>query len=158
MLAVSLAVDEPVGERVPLDDAVAVPLAVTLADSEPDCDALAVSLAVDEPEGKGVPLDDSLKEKLTAIMTEERLKTPSNDIPDLGGGPGMQILMPDAEVKARQKQEEDYQQRVLARAGQAGLSPDQVNALQNSQKRQNEIRAFGNTMTRAFLFPAPTQK
>lgn len=109
-------------------------------------------------ERKGVPLEDSLKEKLTAIMTEERLKTPTNDIPDLGGGPGMQILMPDAEVKARQKQEEDYQQRVLARAGQAGLSPDQVNALQDSQKRQNERRAFGASMTRAFLFPAPAQK
>lgn len=102
---------------------------------------------------KGYPLDDSQKERITAIMAAERLKNPSNEIPDLGGGPGMQILMSDAEAKARQQEEEAYQQRVLARATEAGLTPDQVNALAESQKRQNERRVFSRTMGRAFLLP-----
>ena len=104
-------------------------------------------------ERKGYPLDDSQKDRLTAIMTEERLKSPSNEIPDLGGGPGMQILMTDAEAKAKQQDEEAYQQRVIARATEAGLTPDQVNALADSQKSQNERRTFGRTMGRAFLMP-----
>jgi hypothetical protein len=104
-------------------------------------------------ERKGVPLEDSQKERLTAIMTEERLRAPSNEIPDLGGGPGMQLLMTDAEAKARQAEEEAYQQRVNVRAAEAGLNPDQINALQESQKKQNERRVFSRTMGRAFLVP-----
>ncbi len=104
-------------------------------------------------ERKGYPLDDSQKERLTAIMSEERLKNPSNEIPDLGGGPGMQMLMTDAEAKARQQEDEAYQQRVIARATEAGLTPDQINALADSQKRQNERRVFSRTMGRAFLMP-----
>ncbi len=106
-----------------------------------------------EFERKAQPLDDSQKSRLTAIMTEERLRTPSNEIPDLGGGPGMQMLMSDEEAKARQSQEEAYQQRVYARAAEAGLTPDQLNTLQDSQKRQNERRVFSRTMGRAFLIP-----
>lgn len=102
---------------------------------------------------KGYALDEPQKDRLTKIMTEERLKNPSNEIPDLGGGPGMQMLMSDAEAKARQQQEEAYQQRVNARATEAGLTPDQVNALAESQKRQNERRTFSRTMGRAFLMP-----
>lgn len=102
---------------------------------------------------KGYPLDDSQKERLTTIMTAERMKNPSNEIPDLGGGPGMAMLMSDSEAKVKQQQEEAYQQRVLARATEAGLTPDQVNALAESQKRQNERRVFGRTMGRAFLLP-----
>ncbi len=102
---------------------------------------------------KGYPLDDSQKDRLTKIMSEERLKNPSTDIPDMGGGPGMTLLLTDAEAKARDQQEQEYQQRVLARATEAGLSPDQVNALAESQKRQNDRRVFGRTMGRAFLMP-----
>ena len=102
-------------------------------------------------ERKGLPLDDTQKAQLTKIMTEERMKNPSNDIPDLGGGPGMQVLMSDAEAKAQQKQEEEYQARVASRASQAGLSPDQVSAMQESQKRRNEQIIFARTMGKAFL-------
>ncbi len=104
-------------------------------------------------ERKGQPLDDTQRDRLTKIMTEERMKNPSNEIPDLGGGPGMQMLMSDAEAKAQQKQEEEYQARVASRAGQAGLSPDQVSTMVESQKRQNERKVFGRTMGRAFLMP-----
>ena len=104
-------------------------------------------------ERKGYALDEPQKDRLTKIMTEERLKNPSNEIPDLGGGPGMAMLISDAEAKARQQQEEAYQQRVNARATEAGLTPDQVNALAESQKRQNERRTFSRTMGRAFLMP-----
>ncbi len=104
-------------------------------------------------ERKGQPLDDSQREKLTAIMVEERMKSPSNEIPDLGGGPGMQMLMSDTEAKAKQQQEEAMQQRVAGRASEAGLSPDQVNTLVESQKRQNDMKAMGRTFSRAFLMP-----
>ncbi len=102
-------------------------------------------------ERKGLPLDETQKTQLTKIMTEERMKNPSNDIPDLGGGPGMQVLMSDTEAKAQQKQEEEYQGRVASRAAQAGLSPDQINTLQESQKRRNEQIIFARTMGKAFL-------
>lgn len=106
-----------------------------------------------EFERKGQKLDDSQKEHLTAIMTEERLRNPGNEIPDLGGGPGMEMLMSDTEAKARQAEENAYQQRVYARATEAGLTPDQVITLQESQKRQSERRNFSRTMGRAFLMP-----
>ena len=104
---------------------------------------------------KGQPLDDTQKEKLTTIMVEERLKTQSgaNEIPDLGGGPGMDVLLSNDEMKARQLEEDAYQQRVAARVSQAGLSPDQVTTFQESQKRQNERKTWGRMMTRAFLMP-----
>jgi len=116
-------------------------------------DRRALDFTARDFERKGYALDDSQKERLTAIMTAERLKNPSNEIPDLGGGPGMALLMSDAEAKARDQQEQEYQQRVLARATEAGLTPDQVNALAESQKRQNERRVVGRTMGRAFLLP-----
>ncbi len=104
-------------------------------------------------ERKGQALDDTQRAQLMKIMTEERLKNPSNDIPDLGGGPGMQMLMSDAEAQAQQKKEQEYQSRVASRAAQAGLSPDQVSTLQESQKRRNEQMTLGRTMGRAFLMP-----
>ena len=116
-------------------------------------DRRSLDLMARDFERKGYALDEPQRERLTKIMTEERLKNPSNEIPDLGGGPGMQMLMSDAEAKARQQQEEAYQQRVNARATEAGLTPDQVNSLAESQKRQNERRTFSRTMGRAFLMP-----
>lgn len=104
-------------------------------------------------ERKGQPLDETQKEKLTSIMVEERMKAPSNEIPDLGGGPGMQVLMSDTEAKALQAQEEALQQRVAARATQAGLTPDQVNTLVENQKRMNDMKTMGRTFGRAFLMP-----
>jgi hypothetical protein len=100
---------------------------------------------------KNVPLEDPQRDALANIMREERLKVPSNEIPDLGGGPGMSILLPETEVKARQVQEEAYQASVLNRAGQAGLSPDQVNVLRESFTQQNQRRAMGRVMGRAFI-------
>ena len=84
-------------------------------------------------------------------MSEERLKNPSSEIPDLGGGPGMAMLMSDSEATAQQQKEEAYQARVLSRAPQAGLTPDQVNILQDSFKQRNEMRNMGRVMSRAFI-------
>ena len=104
---------------------------------------------------KGQALDDSQKEKLTAIMVEERLKIPSttNYIPDLGGGPGMDVLLSNDEAKAKREEDEAYQKKVAARAGEAGLSPDQIVTFQDAQKRQQDRKAFQGVMTRAFLMP-----
>ena len=100
---------------------------------------------------KNIPLEDTQKEALANIMREERLKVPSNEIPDMGGGPGMSMLMTDEEVKVRQTQEEAYQASVLNRASQAGLSPDQVSVLKDSFAERNQRRAMGRIMGRAFL-------
>ncbi len=102
---------------------------------------------------KSQPLEPEQKSALAEIMREERLKSPSNEIPDLGGGPGMAVLMNDTELKAREQRESDYQQRVMARAAAAGLSPDQVNILQDSFKQRSEQRAFSARMGRAFIRP-----
>jgi hypothetical protein len=102
-------------------------------------------------ERKSMPLEPQQKEALANIMREERLRIPSDDIPDLGRGPGMSVLLPEAEVKARQAQEEAYQASVLNRAGQAGLSPDQVNVLRDSFAERNQRQAMSRIMGRAFL-------
>ena len=102
-------------------------------------------------ERKNMPLQADQKDALSNIMREERLKIPSNEIPDLGGGPGMQVLMSDSELKVQQEQEKTYQDNVLNRASQAGLSPDQVNGLRDSFKERNDRRAMSRFMGRAFL-------
>jgi hypothetical protein len=102
---------------------------------------------------KDQPLAPAQKTALADIMREERMRSPVNEIPDLGGGPGMAVLMSDAELKARGQQEADYQQRVLSRASEAGLNPDQTLILQDSFKQRNERRDFGARMGRAFIRP-----
>jgi hypothetical protein len=102
---------------------------------------------------KNQPLAPEQKEALVSIMRDERMRSPTNEIPDLGGGPGMAILMSDADLKAREQRDEAYNQRVLSRASEAGLSPDQVIILQDSFKQRNEWRAFGARMGRAFVRP-----
>ncbi len=100
---------------------------------------------------KDQPLQQQQRDSLLNVMSEERLKNPSSEIPDLGGGPGMAMLMTDAEATAQQQKEEAYQARVLSRAPQAGLTPDQVNILQDSFKQRNEMRNMGRVMSRAFI-------
>jgi hypothetical protein len=100
---------------------------------------------------KNISMQPQQKEALANIMREERLKNPTNDIPDLGGGPGMAVLYSEEEVKSRQQQEDAYQSNVLNRASQAGLSPDQVNALRDSFNERNQRRSMGRIMGRAFL-------
>jgi hypothetical protein len=102
-------------------------------------------------EQSGTPLQPQQRDALFEIMRAERLKNPSNEIPDLGGGPGMAMLMSDEELKARQQQEQTYEQNVLRQAPQAGLSPDQVNVLQSSFKRRNDQQANSRIMGRLFL-------
>lgn len=104
-------------------------------------------------ERNNTPLDPNQRAGLEKIMLEERLKNPvtTANIPDPRGGPGMTMLMTEADAKAAQQAEEAYQARVMGRANQAGLSPDQVNALQESFKRRNEQQARGRMMGRLFL-------
>jgi hypothetical protein len=102
-------------------------------------------------ERKGVPLEPAKKEALLGIMQDERLKIAGDDIPDLGGGPGMAVLLTEAEAKARQVQEDQYEANVMAQAAQAGLSPDQINALQDSFKQRREGQTMGRAFGRAFL-------
>jgi hypothetical protein len=103
-------------------------------------------------ERKNIPMQPEQRDALTNIMREERLKLgPSSEIPDLGGGPGMSMLMTETELKEHQQQEQTYQANVLNRASQAGLSPDQVNALRDSFNQRNEQRTMSRAFGRAFL-------
>jgi hypothetical protein len=103
--------------------------------------------------GKNQQLESTQKTALTDIMRQERLKSPSDEIPDLGGGPGTAVLLSEPELKAREQQEQAYQERVIARASEAGLNPDQVTILQDSFKQRTEWRSFGTRMSRAFIKP-----
>jgi hypothetical protein len=102
-------------------------------------------------EQAGTPLQPQQRDGLFEIMRAERLKNPTNEIPDLGGGPGMAMLMNDEELKVQQQKDQTYEENVLRQAPQAGLSPDQVNILQDSFKRRNEQRANSRVMGRLFL-------
>lgn len=100
---------------------------------------------------KGAPLQPEQRDALANIMREERAKYPSTEIPDIGGGPGMALLMSDAEATERQQRQTEIDNAVLSRAGQAGLSPDQVNALGDSFKQRQNQQAMSRTMGRIFL-------
>ncbi len=100
---------------------------------------------------KNQPMAAEQKDGLATIMREERLKNPGNDIPDLGGGPGMSMLMSPADAKAHDEADRDYNRRVVARAGQAGLSPDQVINLQDSLEQKVNRNIMGRTFSRAFI-------
>lgn len=109
-------------------------------------------------EREGIALQPQQQDALLSIMREERMKNPSTDIPDLGGGPGMAVLYTEEEAKLMQQKEEAYQQNVIARAGAAGLTPDQVTALQDQFKQRNEQQTMGRAMGRAFLGGFGNQK
>lgn len=100
---------------------------------------------------KNQPMTPEQKDGLANIMREERMKNPSSEIPDLGGGPGMSMLMSDADAKARDEADRENNRRVVARANQAGLSPDQVNELQGSLEQKINQRVMGRMMGRAML-------
>ena len=103
-------------------------------------------------ERKNIPMQPEQRDALSNIMREERLKFgTTGEIPDLGGGPGMSMLMSETELKEHQQQEQTYQANVLNRASQAGLSPDQVNALRDSFNQRNEQRTMSRAFGRAFL-------
>ena len=100
---------------------------------------------------KNQTLAPEQKDGLANIMREERLKNPSNDIPDLGGGPGMSMLMSDADAKARDEADRDYNRRVISRANQAGLNPDQVINLQDSLEQNVNRKVMGRAFGKAFI-------
>ena len=102
---------------------------------------------------KSQPLESNQKTALTDIMRQERAKSPTDEIPDLGGGPGVAVLMSDSDLKLREQQEQAYQDRVITRASEAGLNPDQVTILQDSFKQRSEWRSFGARMGRSFIKP-----
>jgi|GEM_PF-1356399 len=99
---------------------------------------------------KSAALQPQQKDALLNLMQQERQQTPGDVIPDLGGGPGMSMLLSDTELKAQQASEAAYQQRVIAKAHTV-LNPDQISILQDSFKQRNDRRQFGARMGRNFL-------
>jgi hypothetical protein len=94
-------------------------------------------------------LSDDQKTKLADIMVAEKAKSGNNSpVAELGGG--LTALFGGGDNKAQRAEEEAYQQRVVGRAGEAGLTPDQTTALQQSFKKQNEDKVLMQGFGRAF--------
>jgi hypothetical protein len=98
----------------------------------------------------GAPLEPAQRDSLLQIMKEERLKTPASAFDASNKSDpskAFSAMNDDAAVQKWMAQEEDYQRRVLEAAPRT-LSPDQVNALQQSFKQQLEMQRFGVQMSK----------
>jgi hypothetical protein len=98
----------------------------------------------------GSPLEPVQRDSLLQIMKEERLKTPAGAFDASNKSDPSKVfsaMNDDAAVQKWMAQEEDYQRRVLEAAPRT-LSPDQVNALQQSFKQQLEMQRFGVKMSK----------
>jgi hypothetical protein len=96
----------------------------------------------------GAPLEPVQRDSLLQIMKDERLKTPTSAFDASNKSDpskAFSAMKDDAAVEKWLAQEEDYQRRVLEAAPRT-LSPDQVNALQQSFKQQLEMQRFGVKM------------
>lgn len=98
----------------------------------------------------GAPLVGQQKQDLLAVMKEERAKTPVSPLSqNMSGDPsaGIAALKDDSAIAAWQKNEADYQERVLQNATRT-LNPDQINALKGAFEQQRTMMEFGMKMGR----------
>lgn len=116
-------------------------------------DRMLLSMHEQQFTSAGSPLETGQRDALLEIMSAERAKTPES-VFENGANPGKAVaaLGDTAAVEKWLKQEEGYQERVL-QASRATLNPDQVNALRDSFKQQNEMKRFGIRMS-AEMFKA----
>ncbi len=98
----------------------------------------------------GAPLVGQQKQDLLAVMKQERAKTPVSPLSqNMSGDPsaGIAAMKDDSAIASWQKNEEDYQNRVLQNATRA-LNPDQINALKKAFEQQRTMMEFGMKMGR----------
>jgi hypothetical protein len=100
----------------------------------------------------GSPMQSSQRDQLMQIMAEERKRSQPQifDTTGLNPGKGIDALKDDAAVDRFLQQEADYHQRVLNAATKT-LSPDQINALQQTFKQMAEMQKFGIKMSREMI-------
>ncbi len=115
----------------------------------------------------GAPLVGQQKQDLLAVMKQERARTPVSPLSqNMSGDPsaGIAAMKDDSAIAAYQKNEEDYQNRVLQNATRT-LNPDQINALKKAFEQQRTMMEFGMKMGREMFknkggspSPAPVTK
>jgi hypothetical protein len=101
---------------------------------------------------RGMTLEEPQRQNLLQAMVDERLKAPSTpwdaNKPDVAGQ--MRAMSSDETMNGFFEQQKQINSRVLVRAREF-LSPDQVNALQQSQEQQLQMQQFGMKMGREML-------
>ena len=95
----------------------------------------------------GNPIDPAQTKGLLTIMTEERAKTPNALGPGGDTGAQMKLMQNDQAIDAWMKSQEDFNNRVLARA-RTVLTPDQMLSFEAAQKQQLEMQKMGVQMSK----------
>ncbi len=111
----------------------------------------AVSMFEDQFSSAGIPLDGTQKESLVQVMASEREKSEASPFDPTKNDPNtvLTALKDDATFSAWEKQQADYQNRVLQSASKT-LTPDQVNTLrqvmeQKTEQQKNGLQIFKTT-------------
>lgn len=104
----------------------------------------ALSQIEDQFSSAGTPLDATQKESLIQLMQAEREKSPANPLDPMKSEPGnvLNLLKDDSTLPTWEKQQLDYNQRVL-QAAASTLTPDQVNTLKESLAQKLEREKAG---------------
>ncbi|HEX8295115.1 MAG TPA: hypothetical protein VF593_02365 [Chthoniobacteraceae bacterium] len=100
----------------------------------------------------GTPLEEGQSSGLLQIMKEERLRTVASPLDGRDRNPANQIkaLQSEDAVNRWEQSQQDFNRRVLERA-RTVLSPDQVLALEASQKQQFQMQQMGMKMGREMM-------
>ena len=116
----------------------------------------AVNQFADQFNSAGTPLAESQKENLVQLMKTERDASPANPFDPTQNDPNtvLNLLRDDATFSTWEKQQQDYQTRVLQNAAKT-LSPDQVNTLKQVLDQKAERDKAGLQMFKATGTPPP---
>lgn len=115
-----------------------------------------VSQIEDQFNSAGTPLDTTQKENLVQLMASEREKSPENPFDPSKKDPTavLNALRDDTTFSAWEKQQQDYQSRVLQAASKT-LTPDQVNTLKQTLEQKTEREKAGLQMFKTTGVPPP---
>ncbi len=104
----------------------------------------------------GTPLDTTQKEGLIQLMASEREKTPANPFDPAKNDPTavLNAVRDDATYSAWEKQQQDFQNRVLQAAAKT-LTPDQVNTLKQTLEQKAERQKAGLQTYKTTGVPPP---
>ena len=110
----------------------------------------------DQFNSAGTPLDPTQKESLVQLMAAEREKSPANPFDPAKNDPTtvLNALKDDTTFSTWEKQQQDYQSRVLQAATKT-LTPDQVNTLKQSLEQKTEREKAGLQMFKTTGIPPP---
>ena len=115
-----------------------------------------VSQIEDQFTSAGTPLDTTQKENLVQLMASEREKSPANPFDPSKNDPTtvLNALKDDTTFSTWEKQQQDYQTRVLQAAAKT-LTPDQVNTLKQTLEQKTEREKAGLQMFKTTGVPPP---